>query len=178
MRRGAAMRLSVVLPPHVGTCLASVVHELVQRLEDAAPLARPDAADGRRHRRLGEVGYVLGQLLLVLFLHRRRFVWLPRADFGCSFLNDVGMVRPARGFLLPRLQGTLAAFTSKIERVLERPGAVATATEDREIPHYILPLVVSLSSLRPVLCGGRRALHADAGWLVTALVVSIPKLAS
>ena len=91
------MRLSVVLPPHVGTCLASVVHELVQRLEDAAPLARPDAADGRRHRRLGEVGYVLGQLLLVLFLHRRRFVWLPRADFGCSLLlNDVGMVRPAR----------------------------------------------------------------------------------
>ena len=90
------MRLSVVLPPHVGTCLASVVHELVQRLEDAAPLARPDAADGRRHRRLGEVGDVLGQLLLVLFLHRRRFVWLPRAVFGCSFLNDVGMVRPAR----------------------------------------------------------------------------------
>lgn len=87
------MRLSVVLKTSFGTCLASVVHELVQRLEDAAPLARPDAADGRRHRRLGEVGYVLGQLLLVLFLHRRRFVWLPRADFGCSFLNDV---RPAR----------------------------------------------------------------------------------
>ena len=72
------MRLSVVLKTSFGTCLASVVHELVQRLEDAAPLARPDAADGRRHRRLGEVGYVLGQLLLVLFLHRRRFVWLPR----------------------------------------------------------------------------------------------------
>ena len=170
------MRLSVVLPPHVGTCLASVVHELVQRLEDAAPLARPDAADGRRHRRLGEVGDVLGQLLLVLFLHRRRFVWLPRADFGCSFLNDVGMVRPAR---LPCRASrdrdqTLPPSTSKIERVLERPGAVATATEDREIPHYILPLVVSFSSLRPVLWGGRRALHADAGWLVTALVVSFP----
>ena len=177
------MRLSVVLPPHVGTCLASVVHELVQRLEDAAPLARPDAADGRRHRRLGEVGDVLGQLLLVLFLHRRRFVWLPRADFGCSFLNDVGMVRPARlpcrasSFKGDQGPGPdLAAFTSKIERVLERPGAVATATEDREIPHYILPLVVSFSSLRPVLWGGRCALHADAGWLrlVTALVVSFP----
>ena len=103
--RCAAMRLSVVLPPHVGTCLASVVHELVQRLEDAAPLARPDAADGRRHRRLGEVGYVLGQLLLVLFLHRRRFVWLPRADFGCSFLNDVGMVRPARLPCFPAFKG-------------------------------------------------------------------------
>ena len=69
---------------------------------------------------------------------------------------------------------TSPCFTSK----LERPGAVATATEDREIPHYILPLVVSFSSLRPVLWGGRRALHADAGWLVTALVVSIPKLVS
>ena len=169
------MRLSVVLPPHVGTCLASVVHELVQRLEDAAPLARPDAADGRRHRRLGEVGDVLGQLLLVLFLHRRRFVWLPRADFGCFFLNDVGMVRPARlsASLLPA-DAAAPSFTLKIERVLERPGAVATATEDKEIPHYILPLVVSFSSLRPVLWGGRRALHADAGWLVTALVVSIP----
>ena len=64
----------------IGTCLASVVHELVQRLEDAAPLARPDAADGRRHRRLGEVGDVLGQLLLVLLLllHRRRFVVVGR----------------------------------------------------------------------------------------------------
>lgn len=171
------MRLSVVLKTSFGTCLASVVHELVQRLEDAAPLARPDAADGRRHRRLGEVGYVLGQLLLVLFLHRRRFVWLPRADFGCSFLNDVRPARlPCRG-RPPRLHSreqTSPCFTSK----LERPGAVATATEDREIPHYILPLVVSFSSLRPVLWGGRRALHADAGWLVTALVVSIPKLVS
>ena len=104
------MRLSVVLKTSFGTCLASVVHELVQRLEDAAPLARPDAADGRRHRRLGEVGYVLGQLLLVLFLHRRRFVWLPRprADFGCSFLNDVRPARlPCRGRTRrpPRLQG-------------------------------------------------------------------------
>ena len=48
------------------TNLASVIDELVQRLEDAAPLAGPDATDGRRHRRLGEVGNVLGQLLLVL----------------------------------------------------------------------------------------------------------------
>lgn len=115
------MRLSVVLPPHAGTCLASVVHELVQRLEDAAPLARPDAADGRRHRRLGEVGYVLGQLLLVLFLHRRRFVWLPRADFGCSFLNDVRPARlPCRG-RPPRLQGNrprLASLQSSRDRGL------------------------------------------------------------
>ena len=114
------MRLSVVLPPHVGTCLASVVHELVQRLEDAAPLARPDAADGRRHRRLGEVGDVLGQLLLVLFLHRRRFVWLPRADFGCSFLNDVGMVRPARLPCRARfIQGTRGTLPPSLQRSRE-----------------------------------------------------------
>ena len=159
------MRLSVVLPPHVGTCLASVVHELVQRLEDAAPLARPDAADGRRHRRLGEVGDVLGQLLLVLFLHRRRFVWLPRADFGCSFLNDVGMVRPARLPCRASRDQTLPPSTSKIERVLERPGAVATATEtERYLTTYCRGS--SLLARCALFCGAVDALCTRmlAGW--------------
>ncbi len=140
--------------PSFGTCLASVVHELVQRLEDAAPLARPDAADGRRHRRLGEVGDVLGQLLLFLRLHRRRFVWwVAAAILLLSFPNDVAwsMVRSGQAGLLACFPPACLPPSHFKASKIERPrGYRYAGHRGQRDTHYLLPLVVSLSSLRPV----------------------------